>query len=310
MTGLRELTRKIAARVSSSIFLAFIAMTLVGCATSPPPYRPTLSDGWTFVHMDVNKKTFSINLRNFTVSSTFPRTVSFPFFHSGSATYDNWEVDCGSKQIKMNNLIVSVRSETTTVRRQILDGVCGVQSAGVTWVLVGASLNPATALLREFYLIDFSSLERTWEPFQGVLATLSHGSLQGSRVTPGTVSEMLLDCGDPSRYGVRWKGAEKFDVRSNALPNSFPHSLNSLICSNKFPIRENRREVKPPPIQAEPERVRPNSSSKKNAAPATSDSARGGTASKGSGVSKVDRCKRIGLSEGTDDFKLCLRSLK
>jgi len=310
VTGLSELSGKIADKCSSSIFLAFIVMTLVGCATSPAPYRPTLSDGWSVVHTDVNKKAFSINLRNFSVSSTFPRTVSFPFFQSGSANYDNWEVYCGSKQIKVNNLIVSVGSETNTVRRQILDGVCGVHSAGVTWVLVGASLDSATALVREFYLIDFSSLERTWEPFQGVLATLSHASLQGSRITPGAVSEMLLDCGNPSRFGVRWKGAEKFDIRSNASPNSFVHSLNSLVCANKFPIREIRREVKPPSIKAEPKRGRSDSSSEKRAAPATGDSGGRDTANKGPVMGKIDRCKKMGLSEGTDDFKLCLKSLK
>jgi len=310
VTVLSDLSGKIADKCTSSIFLACIVMTLVGCATSPAPYRPTLSDGWSLVHTDINKKTFSLNLRNFSVSSTFPRTVSFPFFQSGSANYDNWEVYCGSKQIKVNNLIVSVGSETNTVRSQILDGVCGVQSAGVTWVLVGASLDSATALVREFYLIDFSSLERTWEPFQGVKATLSHGSLQGSRITPGATSEFLLDCGNPGRFGVRWKGAENFDIRSNASPNSFVHSLNSLVCSNRFPIREARREVKPPPIQAEPKRGRSDSSSEKRAAPAASDSAGRDAAKKGPVISKTDRCKKIGLSEGTNDFNLCLRSLK
>jgi hypothetical protein len=309
-TGRDRLPGLVPDNVRLAIFLALIAMTLVGCATSPPPYRPTLSDGWSLVHSDVNKRTYSINLRNFTVSSTFPRTVSFPLFQSGSTTYDNWEVYCGSKQIKVNNLVISVGSETTTVRRQILDGVCGVQSAGVTWALVGANFDSATALVRDFFLIDFSSLERIEEPFQGVLATISHASLQGARITPGALSEILLDCRDPSRFGARWKGVEKFDVRSNASLNSFPHSLNSLVCSNKFPIREMKREVQPPPTKAEPRKVRPNNSSKSNSAPPTSSSAGGSATSKGSGVSKADRCKRIGLSEGSADFDLCIRSVR
>lgn len=205
----------------------------------PSSFARPIHDGWSIINAGADGKKFMINLKELTVIGSPPQIISFPFLELGSPNYRSWELHCNKKKIKDNGIFRSIAREKNTVRRIILDGMCGLNYDNRHWTLVAAGFDANFTILQSHIFIDLQSISRVNFPFSGLMTEILVTGWNDSDFVPYHSEQIIADCNNKARYASRLiNEGQDFTVLENAVPNSTAHSVNLMLCSNRFQVRD------------------------------------------------------------------------
>jgi len=145
---------------------------------------PALSDDtWTPMAMTNNGDVYFTNLAALKKIGNPPSLVSGEFVHlsngKGSPRW-TWEFSCNDQQVKPHfGQYIDISRETGTMRRGLLDGLCGYKEYDGSWFLAHAEITdtPKKEVTR-YWFFDASTIRRNDEIFEdGITLRMRTGSI-------------------------------------------------------------------------------------------------------------------------------------
>lgn len=265
--------------------LVFICIVLNTHTIAQP-----LPEGWSRYAIGTDGKEFAVNLKTIKITEVPPSKITANIWELGQKNYLTWEIHCKEESIKTLGITHSIRSEQATVRRQILDGLCGFNYENAFWLQIGSTLlDNDPKKLRSFVFFNTKNLRETTTPFRGISVDYIETTFDGKstpRYTPFGRGELVLDCENPARYAIRWATSNAFSIKSNASANTLAHSANTMFCGKIL-----GRAIE---ITNARENPRPDQDTK----------------SAHTELENRIKCTALGYNEGTEPYKRCINQLK
>jgi hypothetical protein len=204
------------------------------------------------------------------------------------STADLYEAICGSKTITINNSApVSVAAESS-VRRLILESLCGFSDENGRWLGLVAKLEEKTTSVF-YWFLDISSLRKTSNPFQGysiraVPAAADPSASKTFTYQPSSIQEWVYSCLSPPRLVFKAVHSESWQPENPVERLSALGGVIRVLCSGQFPVAE----------QAAPINV--NRLSDRSTNSLTMEDAK-------------LKCKELGFKIGSENFGSCVLKL-
>jgi hypothetical protein len=215
-----------------------------------------LNNGWALIGIQEDGTRYGYHAGSM-VKDNFPpniiTTKIATYDKSGKTNgYEQLEVRCQQQEIKFgNNPFVNISSDTKSVRKMILRGLCGVNQTNGHWFLVGTipgESNQGSEIppLSTYYFIDVKSIKKTSKPIPNGTSLLYHfGLLNENKAelweVTGTPSELVIDCGDDSHY-YHPKETDKlnYDKLKTGI-NTVPQAINHLVCNGYYSLDQAKK---------------------------------------------------------------------
>lgn len=140
----------------------------------------------------------------------------------------DWEMRCQTKELKISSRqTISIASDTTSLRRLLLEGLCGINNDEGLWFLV-------SHLPNGFYGINSNTLKKISNDQYSYISSFVHVDANNQfKLTSAAVKdENIINCSDRSRAQIRAAGSND-PMKYIELPKSaIGRTITHLVCSN------------------------------------------------------------------------------
>lgn len=140
----------------------------------------------------------------------------------------DWEMRCTTKELKISSApIISTASDTTSLRRLLLEGLCGINNEEGLWFLV-------SHLRSGFYGINSNTLKKISNDQYSYISSFVHVDANNQFKLTSAVAkdENIINCSDRSKAQVRPAGSND-PMKDIDLPkSSIGRTIAHLVCSN------------------------------------------------------------------------------
>ena len=230
-------------------------VVMLGWVIPSPAYTQSLNPPWLPVASNTEGALFSYHPETVRFFNMPPTLISLNILSTdktgkASSNYNRAEITCSPRQYKQDNSsFLSVESEVSTVRRVIVDSLCGFPMFGGYWIAMSMNLvQRFPAAYSYHWLFDVASLTKTDFPFPGVAVRVATANYNSGQSPPFSLHpgffKTVFSCENPKRYSFTQRDKEEFAPAVQPAIDSHAMGWITLLCSGQFPISE--RPSKPP----------------------------------------------------------------